>query len=322
MKNKKLVPTSESIGALEGAPCTLYTGKDVPMETTFGEAPKECLVVNYRSAGEFWNLAGKAEGGAARSRGQGEKGWFGSGSWEEGERFAQEGWPEGTAKAKKIMASLNVSVGTADLIERYRYEVEGEAFDIAAVVEGRPESWFQAYREDEIDNSHKGKIVRLIVENSVSCCIGADEIMRKGAAVLAVASFLLDAGHSVEIFAVSSFAGCQGKSISHVVPVKKVDEHVNIDRLAYQIGNPSFFRRHVFSAQENLKGDWRSDLGVGSNYGRCGHWNEEKAQAAGLMDQGDVYIGSSVNKAFKTEVDAIEWVKKSLVKFGINMDKK
>lgn len=214
---------------------------------------RECWAVNFDSMADYWRAAvdglntsgDRQEDRQSRTPSMGKK-WTGTDSFEEAERLARFGWEEGTASIGKLAARITARIGERTKVEHMVRDVEGEFPDVAAYLDGVPESMIKF--EDE-DKQLCGRIVRLSVNAATSSGVGAEIIARRGAVVVALADAIERSGHLAEI-TFRMDAVCYSKDMAIQATVKKTDEPLNIARVAFALAHPAMFRRMNFAVME------------------------------------------------------------------------
>lgn len=207
--------------------------------------------------------------------------------------LARNGWPEGAAQVKAVAASIREKL-SGSLTERQiaEWSVTGADVDVGRFVIGEPECMIDFVP----DTVHApAKFLRMTVNFMAACGIPAEEIIRKGAAAVALIDALESSGYRVEVDGVVA----NGFSDIHktVIRLKNAGEPCEIDRLAFAIAHPSTFRRLFFSYMETLPANWRAALHVPGGYGHVRQLSAE--------DAGDINIEAL---RFGTEAASAEWI--------------
>lgn len=117
---------------------------------------------------------------------------------------------------------------------------------IPAYAAGVPEDMFTP---SEWGNPVPKPIVRIVVNVGASCHVDAGDIINRGAAILALIDRVQATGQRVELV-----AELHGRSADDTflfsVTVKRPEEPVDLDRIAYAIAHPSMLRRSFFRVME------------------------------------------------------------------------
>lgn len=203
--------------------------------------------------------------------------WYGTKTWEEAIRLARYGWPEGLKKLKPIMASVYDSIGSQVLVEHMVLDTEGEFPDVQAHVMGLPESMVRLER-GLVERS--GRIVRVVYNVGASSAVKPDVIMRRGAMAAAVCDSIGRAGYLCEVVGHKWYGRSANKTdpdlIGLIFPIKRADEPLNLERLAFCMAHPSMLRRILFGVGETFPEELRETFHQhkGGSYGCSNHTPE------------------------------------------------
>lgn len=182
------------------------------------------------------------------SRTTGNHYFYGTSNFSEAVSLTRTGWPEGAAKVLAIRSIANgiVNAMVSARATSYAYDVTGSFVDVGRFMSGEPECFFTESQEyGNINNP----IVKIIANLSASASVSSEHLFLRGAAVAAAVDILESLGRRVEVYAASSHI--IGKNIYNImVMVKKANQPLDIDRLAFAIAHPSFYRRLMFSLME------------------------------------------------------------------------
>lgn len=172
--------------------------------------------------------------------------WSGTKTFEEAVGLATHGWPDGR---KLLMTAMAEAQSAPAFTPSLVMDVAG-AYPIAALAAaGDPRSMVDLQPvEDRVR-----PIVRLVVQRGGSAAYDPHEFLNYGAAVLSYIEGLEAASFRVEIEV--SFAAKIG-DINHYLSViaKRAEEPMEMDRLAYVLTHPAFFRRIAFAVKESTPG--------------------------------------------------------------------
>ncbi len=225
------------------------------------------VVRNFESFPAFLaacEVAGNAGNGKS-SIGTGRNEFYGTENFEAAMRLARGGWAEG----RKLLDEARALVSLPDLGGKSWEPLavlsdEGDEVELGRYLEGEPEcliDWRFA------EQPKTGRVARVVLNVSASCSVNAADLMRRGAAALALVDALESAGWRVEL----DLAFASGKDDSGVfvstVRCKEASGVVEIDRFAFMLAHPSVLRRLFFRICEQLpESDFRRILGV--EYGK------------------------------------------------------
>lgn len=189
-------------------------------------------------------------------------------------KLARDGWPEGRKTISEISEKLDSLVGETIRKADIQWEVTGDFVDIGRYLTGEPECMGQF---TEIELPSTGKIVRVMVNLSASAGIDSHDMVKRGAAAVALIDALESCGRQCELFIVSAQTSTYGNGTHEtIVPVKRAGEHMELDRLAFTLAHPANYRRLFFAAWEHESSALRDNIGYRrhSNYG-----NPDRASA-------------------------------------------
>ena len=151
---------------------------------------------------------------------------------------------------------------------------------IPAYSAGVPEDMFTP---SEFGNPVPKPIVRIVVNITASCHVDTDDIINRGAAILALIDRVQASGQRVELVAeFHSNSRQNSDTYAFSVTVKRPEEHIDLDRIAYAIAHPSMLRRSFFRVME-FTVPYRVD-----GYGRATDFTDR-------VTSGDVYIKSMLS---------------------------
>lgn len=195
------------------------------------------------------------------------------------EELAVSGWQEGVDKALKNLRALDIPI-MPDFRRKLQRDCDGDDLDIGAVWNGNLDrAWTVAKRQ-----SYNGrpKMVRLLCEVTLSGAHSAEQSFWRGAATIAIADALEQAGIPVEIWGYSSGPAAinDNKHIMVSVCVHDAGEPLNLSKVAL-LSHVWFERFYAWRALTAVEGS----TGVGG----CCPWPFE-------LEEGDVTIDQVFSK--------------------------
>lgn len=239
-------------------------------------------------------------------------------NWTKAMNFAKGGWDSGRQQVLDVLD--DIEIGDADFHGETMTEnrqVYGERLDMGAYLAGDPQCYRQReFVEDERSSGHAG--ITLNVSVCYSSGVNQEEITARGAVAAALAEALDYHGIAVEINAIAAFGGKTGsgpkQSVCYKVPIKKGQEPLNPDTLAFQLANPDMLRRLIFSAVERDQPEIRDSLGRG--YGKVADLEQHN-------EDHEIYLsGGDVRKTdWQDEHTRTEWIRQELEEQGITLDR-
>jgi hypothetical protein len=278
------------------------------MQTTRDEKKKHS-VTRYESFSEFMDhVESPVTNGESRNDGRAE--WFGTPNFAAAMTLAREGWPEGLERIQKLTARLEHVTGSMVHKPEVQWDVAGDFADAGLFTTGVPEC-MGSFVESEQVTAGSGKIVRILMNLSASCCVDVETIMRRGAAACALADALETAGRSVEI--IMSAATNYGWNVETYVPVKAAGEALEMDRMAFLLAHPSSFRRLIFSAWEHEPEHIRkaNEYRTGGSYGYPGSTKDELA---------NIVIPEADAREHRSDEAILKWIGEQLRAQGCEME--
>lgn len=178
-------------------------------------------------------------------------------TWDDAVRMAVDGDPKSARGLKKYLGVLarvrQNKRSTAHWTEA------GSEVDVARFLSGEPDCMMEARRV-----RRPSPVLRIAVERCVPHYVSADEIRANGASVLAVVESLRTAGVPAEIwvtFSISTFKG-ETQHLSEQVLIQEAGHAIDLDRLAFWVGNPAAFRRLGFALYEQEPADVRNMFNI------------------------------------------------------------
>ena len=267
------------------------------------------ILHDFRDVAEYLDYAGGPSAlpvESRASRDEGDRKWSGSDNYTEAEGLARHGWPDGLARVQPIADYLAGVIGQKMTRASWQLETTGLFVDVAEYLTGAPECFW-----NEQEHEGAGRVPRAVsvyVAGRYHSGVSAEAIARRGAACIALVDTLEEAGARAEVscvFEVAPNVGGYWGTLTFRFVLKRADEPMDRDRLAFWLMNPAAFRRIGFSAMERERSkDVRKGYGV-KKYGGYG-------VAARVEFTGDGYDRTGIfldgNQEFRTDAEAAQWV--------------
>lgn len=241
--------------------------------------------------------------------------WHGTATWEEAMRLARTGWPEGRAHVERIAARITDTL-TASLapVQRFEASVFGPILDVDAYLHGDPEPFYMV-EDDETARRGAGPIVRILANLGSSGAVTGETKIMRGAALVALADCLERAGRRVEITATICVSNPFGKDagVDALILVKRPEESLQIEQVAFALANPATHRRLGWALREQAPAAVREAVGVTitGGYGRS-----TSVPSVGYditLPAADALAGIE----WADEDAAVKWVQKILKEQGV-----
>lgn len=173
--------------------------------------------------------------------------------------LARMGWPEGRDKlSANLDAAKFVNVSSNHKAEDL--DVAGAYPIVPAFIAGAPDCMVSI----GLSQSATKPIYRFIVNLALSCTVNGNVMARRGAAILSWVDRLESEGARCEVVAFYSVSSETHYTLGFTI--KRADEPLDLDRMAFALVNPSMTRRIIFGCYESIPEDeGRSDYGVPSD---------------------------------------------------------
>jgi hypothetical protein len=181
---------------------------------------------------------------------------------------------------------------------RRRYGLDdGAELDPIAWVQRDPYGWSDTLREPK-----PKRIIRIGVNLTLVWWRKQEELVYRGAAVLAMADILSSLGHDVEIVAydVGDNFGLNRKRVVATVPVKQSDAPMNLAAIAVSIAHVAFLRTVIFPAIYRVIQS-TGEEGCGQQIGNI---PEELARTYDIVVEKDTYTLDQAVDAVRSAVGA------------------
>lgn len=204
----------------------------------------EDIIKHFRSLSEFLDYVDNRPSPWSQtlsSRKEGNSDWRGTDSWEETMELARYGWTEGR---RNLVKTLNIFIEKEKYLisPRYSYNVGGLFPNVPRYVAGDPLHMVNQDREE------KGpiKILNLLVNVTSSASVSGQSKINWGAALVSIIDNLESSGYSISITWVTASKpsdSYDGPDVVLSYDLKSAGEHVDLDKLAFWLINPSTLRR-------------------------------------------------------------------------------
>lgn len=183
------------------------------------------------------------------SRDTGRADFFRTETFDDAVALASKGWPEGAARVAELRDGCEAFLAAAKAAKTrgYGWDVTGHFIDVGRLMSGEPECC--GYEQDD-DGGLGSKVASIRLNACVSGSVSADAIISRGLTVLVAADLLESCGIRCEIL-VSQATHNGNLLVENNVTVKAPGAPVDIDKLAFSIAHPSFFRRFGFAFCES-----------------------------------------------------------------------
>jgi hypothetical protein len=214
---------------------------------------------------------------------------------------------------------MSHKVGAKILRPVYTYAEEGDAFDVGRVCEGEPEAFLSAV--NIVTDGPSNQLVSIVYNGAASDVVSSEVIIGRGAAAVALAALLEQAGSTVRIIAGWAVYGGHDYNMRTdlSVVVKDYGDPLMVDWIGYALAHPSALRRLSFAACEALpKERFHKGLttGVKGSYGRPCNLEFETTDE---QDNHVVFDHGSWGFQWSDPKYAENWIVEALEKQGVNL---
>lgn len=225
-------------------------------------------------------------------------GFTGTENLKEAQALALGGWKEGTRKIEKLARRLDYVIADYryDMVESDVYDVAGHCVDIGAFLDGEPECMLST--EIKMDLARTATI---FLNGAYSCGVGKDEVFRRGALVCQLVDTLERLGVRVDLSIITCIEGLGNAIIG--TRVKRPNDILDMDRIAYVCAHRSWFRRIGFKVMEAIYPT------VPTSYGYPTNLKPEE------MPKDALYLDTDLGEYLTTDAEAAEWLKKMVEQY-------
>lgn len=187
-------------------------------------------------------------------------------NWKELEQMVREPWPEGIAKIQKMADAIMRHDLPQPVVKRRKMiwsEESGDEFDYDRYRSG------QAYwREARRRPTGGPQVITMVVNTCGSCMLTAEKLLWRGAACMALATVLEQAGYCAEIISIQTLTEtCRSANeykYANIVQgqwIKRVGDLFDLSSLANGV-SPWYFRTLTFAGLDLVPG-YRAMPGLG-----------------------------------------------------------
>jgi hypothetical protein len=185
-------------------------------------------------------------------------GFRGTKTWSEAVKLCRDGWQDGVTRVARIRDRINAARPKAQRLARW--SVAGAYPSVARHLAGNPD----CMRSVEHTAARTRPIITILAHIGGLAMVEACTFVNKAGVTCAVVDAIEAAGYSCHVVAWQQShdrdkAFLQGSAVTLKLPGEAMD----IARMAFALGHPSYFRRMIFA----LKGSDRRNAVLGRNLG-------------------------------------------------------
>lgn len=262
----------------------------------------------FRSYRDFIDFINRGRPSGVKTQSTANKGMHYHNSWEEAMENVKSGWQEGREKVQEIIDSIDIDgVDMHGQRIEHSHDVMGQRMAMGRYMAGDPECFVTRNRVEDQTKSGSDS-VQIKCNTSASGSISTEEFLRRGAACAALTEILEWVGIAVELVATKTTSLTDHKAVSYSVPIKRPEEPLNPDTLAFQLGNPDMLRRFFWGAEERDIPSVRNKIYGGPSSLQRYH-----------EDPDTVFLGELRRSKFRDAEGIEEWVVEKLEEQGIDL---
>lgn len=196
--------------------------------------------------------------------------WAGCSPKQALEMASVTGYTADLTEVEGMAAAISTNVFANTMLDTFQasWDVAGSEVDIARFMSGVPESMVES---QPLRIASAGRAVRIAIPICYSCSVSKEQILRRGAAVVALAYVLQQAKHPLEIWAGYATYDRHGKDrVALMARVQRADEPFDAGRVMYALAHPSMLRRLGFAVADTQPEEIRDQFGfnAGGGYGK------------------------------------------------------
>lgn len=241
-----------------------------------------------------------------------DKEWYASDNFDHAQSLLVDGWDGPTREIMRITDTVRETVGEVvrPLIQ-FAMDVYAPRVDIGMWATGDPNCFIQCYEEDGL---RPERFVRLLIDSTFSAMVSPEDIITRGAAVIALCDALNLCGYSTEVFTVCAVSSGEAKCFS-IIPVQNAGQPWDVRSAIMPLAHPSFLRRLHFGIVEGGGAKVVAKFGSGNGYGTpCGISKGDRADE--LVGGADIILSGQRGSIQDIVTDPSGWVVAQLRKCG------
>jgi hypothetical protein len=199
------------------------------------------------------------------------------------------------------------------------HDMVGYEPDIDRYVSGEIECMWDDF---QIDTPHAGRVFTVLLDNGLTCDQDADEMLRRGASVVALIEAFQVFGFELEVWAETTVKvsgwGDGAERHTTLVRLQRAGDRMDINSIMFPMANPDYHRRLVFGVQEGEPVKIRQAFGFG--YQGMGGYGQPR-QGCHFGKRVDASIEISLERPDGRMVASpVEWIIGQLAAQGVIRD--
>lgn len=188
---------------------------------------------------------------------------------EEANKLLVDGWHKPLKELYSITDRVREQI--AEIVApvlQFQQGVTGCRVDIGLYSAGDPQCFYSFYEED---GKRADRFVRILVDASFSSGVNPDDIVTRGATVIALCDALNICGYSTEVWVTTATGNTHARTSKTrfgyiLVPVQRAGEEWDVKSSIYPLSHASFIRRTGFAIREQ-DADIIENFGSSNSYG-------------------------------------------------------
>jgi len=229
--------------------------------------------------------------------------WTGTRTFEDAIDLANNGWPEGRKQieiyTKEYTKLWQRFFPQQDFGSEMRQQESGSIIIMDEFLKGSPDCMLDFNPNEESDDKLKGsKLQRMIINACCNCHISIEAIYQRGALLAALVNSMELSGFNVEIvvvWQVDSGGGwgreSKNQQLRYTLTLKKFQDFLDTDTLAFTLAHPSMLRRLIFTLIEQEPKRYVDNY-VYSGYGTTTDINDNEVAKYGASYGGELKNGN------------------------------
>lgn len=223
----------------------------------------------FESLSEMLEYSKKNRDKSASSGDPKSYGYHLSESYDEAFTQAWDGWSDVRPTVDKRVDAIRERLRDYITPHNVRiHDMVGYEPDIDRYVSGEIECMWDDF---QVDTPHAGRVFTVLLDNGLTCDQEAEEMLRRGASVVALIEAFQVFGFELEVWAettVKDFSyPSKGDRHTTLVRLQRAGDRMDINSIMFPMANPDYHRRLIFGVQEGEPAAIREEFGFGDIHG-------------------------------------------------------
>jgi hypothetical protein len=291
----------------------------MPYRSSYGRRAQDFGATSFDSWGEYVSAAERPEverlGRSSRDQDYA-GGFMGTATFEDAVKLARDGWPDGAERLAELTARLEGKLGNVSAVKRIGYSMVGPGvLDLGRYMMGHPEPYMVWSESEELTDIQPDRIIKLLVCCGANANLADNQIWWRGAAAIAIADLIESSGARCEIELGRASVSHGGSRHIRRVLVKRAQDYVAPEILAFALAHPSSHRRIDWGVRETLPTELRLAMAStpAGGYAKSVDLDYDEREGA-------LYV-PYFDRAFSAGAEATaEWIIRALAAQGIEVE--